>query len=131
MVQLTSDAAIVPLYRVRSPRVNVFSIPSVPHEAFKCSSLCSPPLHSSSASFVCGPLFALGPSDVCLTTIRLTAATPCLSNRGRDFNPLENTPAGRVHCEYRAQERIHRNMADFRLLAIPASRGRVSDPDPN
>ena len=32
---------------------------------------------------------------------------------------------------YKARERIHRTMADVRLLAIPASRGRVADPDPN
>ena len=33
--------------------------------------------------------------------------------------------------EYKAQERIQRNVADLRLLAIPASRGRVADLDPN
>ena len=32
---------------------------------------------------------------------------------------------------YKARERIHRAMADARLLANPASRGRVSAPDPN
>ena len=32
---------------------------------------------------------------------------------------------------YKARERIHRIMADIRLLAIPASRGRVTDLDPN
>jgi hypothetical protein len=32
---------------------------------------------------------------------------------------------------YKARERIHRIMADIRLLAIPASRGRVADLDPN
>ena len=31
---------------------------------------------------------------------------------------------------YKARERIHRAMADARLLAIPASRGRVAAPDP-
>ena len=31
---------------------------------------------------------------------------------------------------YKVRERIHRAMADARLLAIPASRGRVADPDP-
>ena len=30
-----------------------------------------------------------------------------------------------------ARERIHRIMADIRLLAIPASRSRVADSDPN
>jgi hypothetical protein len=32
---------------------------------------------------------------------------------------------------YKARERIHRGIADPRLLAIPRSRGRVADPDPN
>ena len=32
---------------------------------------------------------------------------------------------------YKARERIHRSVADLRLLATPTSRGRVADPDPN
>src|SRR5690606_36635846 len=32
---------------------------------------------------------------------------------------------------YKARERIHRIIADRRLLANPTSRGRVADPDPN
>ncbi len=32
---------------------------------------------------------------------------------------------------YKARERIHRVIADTRLLANPASRGRVAGPDPN
>ena len=32
---------------------------------------------------------------------------------------------------YKARERIHRAVADARLLAIPASRSRVADSDPN
>ena len=32
---------------------------------------------------------------------------------------------------YKTRERIHRSMADLRLLAIPASWGRVADPNPN
>src|SRR6266498_4940234 len=31
----------------------------------------------------------------------------------------------------KARERIHRSVADLRLLATPTSRGRVADPDPN
>ena len=33
--------------------------------------------------------------------------------------------------EYKTRERIHRGLADPRLLAIPTSRGRVSDLYPN
>ena len=32
---------------------------------------------------------------------------------------------------YKAQEHIHRSVADLRLLAIPTSWGRVADPNPN
>ena len=32
---------------------------------------------------------------------------------------------------HKARERIHRAMADARLLANPASWGRVADPNPN
>ena len=32
---------------------------------------------------------------------------------------------------YKARERIHRSLADLRLLAIPASRRRVAACDPN
>ena len=32
---------------------------------------------------------------------------------------------------YKTRERIHRDVADSRLLAIPTSRGRVADPDPD
>ena len=33
--------------------------------------------------------------------------------------------------KHKARERIHRAMADARLLAIPASRSRVADSDPD
>ena len=33
--------------------------------------------------------------------------------------------------EYRTRERIHRGVADPRLLAIPASWGQVAAPNPN
>ena len=32
---------------------------------------------------------------------------------------------------YKARERIHRDIADSRLLAIPTSRSRVADCDPD
>ena len=38
---------------------------------------------------------------------------------------------GAFNFEYKARERIHRSIADLRLLAIPASWGRVADPNPN
>ena len=53
---------------------------------------------------------------------------------GRSFRPrASGTPSshGLTGGVYKARERIHRAMADARLLANPASRGRVSAPDPN
>ena len=66
-----------------------------------------------------------------------------------DFTPVMNhsvvivlpkvrlTTSGATHSHgvtggvYKARERIHRIMADIRLLAIPASRSRVADSDPD
>jgi hypothetical protein len=47
--------------------------------------------------------------------------------------PTSGTPSfhGLTGGVYKARERIHRAMADARLLAIPASRSRVADSDPN
>src|ERR1700712_3609295 len=47
--------------------------------------------------------------------------------------PALGTPSfhGLTGGVYKVRERIHRSVADLRLLAIPASRGRVADPDPN
>jgi len=38
-----------------------------------------------------------------------------------DFNHLDIGAAARFYCEYKTWERIHRGIADPRLLAIPAS----------
>src|SRR5690606_14414120 len=48
-------------------------------------------------------------------------------------SPTSGTPSfhGLTGGVYKARERIHRIMADIRLLAIPASRSRVADSDPN
>ena len=43
-------------------------------------------------------------------------------------------PANLTSCkapEYKTRERIHRGIADPRLLAIPASWSRVADSNPN
>ena len=53
---------------------------------------------------------------------------------GRSFRSrTSGTPSfhGLTGGVYKARERIHRIMADIRLLAIPASRSRVADSDPN
>ena len=47
------------------------------------------------------------------------------------------TTSGKTHSHgvtggvYKARERIHRDIADSRLLAIPTSRSRVADFDPD
>ena len=53
---------------------------------------------------------------------------------GRSFRSrTSSTPGfhGLTGGVYKARERIHRAMADARLLANPASRSRVADSDPN
>ena len=47
--------------------------------------------------------------------------------------PTLGTPSfhGLTGGVYKVRERIHRIIADLRLLAIPASWGRVADPNPN
>ena len=47
--------------------------------------------------------------------------------------PTSGTPSshGLTGGVYKARERIHRAMADARLLAIPASQSRVADSNPN
>ena len=45
--------------------------------------------------------------------------------RETDLNHLDNLTAVRFYCEYKIQVQIHRHIADWRLLAIPASWGRL------
>lgn len=54
------------------------------------------------------------------------------------LNPLKNNESSGVSGslevtggEYKTRERIHRSIADLRLLAIPSSWGRVADPNLN
>ena len=48
-------------------------------------------------------------------------------------SPALGTPSshGVTGGVYKARERIHRSVADLRLLATPTSWGRVADPNPN
>ena len=49
------------------------------------------------------------------------------------MSPSSGAPSfhGLTGGVYKARERIHRVIADTRLLAIPTSRSRVADSDPN
>ena len=64
------------------------------------------------------PCYDLAP----VTSFALDGSSPASGARGSH---------GLTGGVYKARERIHRAMADARLLAIPASRGRVAAPDPN
>ena len=64
------------------------------------------------------PCYDLAP----VTTFALGRSSPTSGARGSH---------GLTGGVYKARERIHRAMADARLLAIPASRGRVAAPGPD
>ena len=64
----------------------------------------------------------------CYDFAPVTRFTFAPSNFGASGAPGSHGVTGGV---YKGRERIHRRIADRRLLAIPASRGRVADPDPN
>ena len=55
---------------------------------------------------------------------RLVLAVPTRTSGAHSFHGV----TGGV---YKARERIHRDVADSRLLAIPTSRSRVADSDPD
>ena len=64
--------------------------------------------------------------------------TPIISSTLDGWSLAVTSPASGVSNShsvtggvYKARERIHRAMADARLLANPASWGRVADPSPN
>ena len=65
----------------------------------------------------------------CYDLAPVTSFTLGRSSRSR----TSGTPGfhGLTGGVYKARERIHRAMADARLLANPASRSRVADSDPN
>ena len=64
------------------------------------------------------PCYDLAP----VTTFALGGSSPTSGARGSH---------GLTGGVYKARERIHRAMADARLLANPTSRSRVADSDPN
>src|ERR671913_1595908 len=106
-------------------------------------------LRSLNAGHLCGRLdrqFAahLGTSLKEVIQPHLPIRLPCY-----DFTPVMNhtvvtvlpkvrlATSGATHSHgvtggvYKARERIHRSNADLRLLAIPTSRSRVADSDPD
>ena len=67
------------------------------------------------------------------TLLRLSPSYLFYPNRLRCGAPASGLPNfhGLTGGVYKARERIHRAIADARLLVIPASRSRVADSDPN
>ena len=67
------------------------------------------------------------------TLLRLSPNYLFYPNRLRCGAPASGLPDfhGLTGGVYKARERIHRVIADTRLLVIPASRSRVADSDPN
>ena len=61
------------------------------------------------------------------------APVTCLTLGRSSRSRTSGTPSshGLTGGVYKARERIHRAIADARLLANPASRSRVADSDPN
>ena len=55
---------------------------------------------------------------------------PTLDSLYRDTSGITDS-LGVTGGVYKTRERIHRSIADLRLLAIPASWGRVAAPNPN
>jgi hypothetical protein len=62
------------------------------------------------------------------TTSPLLSILPWVLRRGASGT---TDSLGVTGGEYKTRERIHRDMADSRLLAIPASWSRVADSNPN
>ena len=97
--------------------------------------------HSESSRFLKYPrqLSVGGDPAAPSGTATLLRLSPSHRTRLRPLSPLrvESRTSGALGFHgltggvYKARERIHRVVADTRLLAIPASRSRVADCDPN
>ena len=119
MTQLTSRIVQV-IWRYEISTGNTLICSWHPRRVFSRSSPCSPPIHRSTTLFVSGCHLLSGPSSHPsrdATTVQLRSST----RRGADFNRVDRRTAVRFYCEYKTRERIHRSLADLRLLAIPAS----------
>ena len=130
MTQLTSDAASVSLYHTWYQRqistghatfYSEHSARAVPRvfptlTAYLVGRLALPP-----SGGLYGLPFASGSSIRGLHRPGLSFGYALRRRRGVDLNHLDRCAAARFYCEYRTRERIHRSVADLRLLAIPAS----------
>jgi len=110
--------------------------PGVTTEAFSdIPNRCTAPTSSrytrdSSSPFGCWGCSLVQALQTAVTGYVLPFPTPRFE-RGSGFSPLRFRSCPAHLIVYKARERIHRSVADLRLLATPTSRGRVADPDPN
>jgi hypothetical protein len=82
------------------------------------------------APFLLGLSFVPGPSDVRYRIRPALSYAECSALRN-GFSPFRSLRCHAPLIVYKARERIHRSIADLRLLATPTSWGRVADPNPN
>ena len=122
MVDLYIINKQVPVVQKTEPLKSLFLTMAVLHYSCRIASSydIAPERRCSSRTFRYGYLVDLAP---------ITSFTLGRSLRLR----TSGTPGshGLTGGVYKARERIHRAMADARLLANPASRSRVADFDPN
>jgi hypothetical protein len=130
MTQLTSAGAIF-LFADRSPQVTECSLPNIRDEPLLWFSPSSLPMMGQPVLFMFRLLFAARSSMSYLAVTALSFGYAPRRKGGVDSNHLAHLAAARFYCEYRTRERIHRDVADSRLLAIPASWGQVAAPNPN
>ena len=119
-----------------SPWVICHSFPNIMIEIFNKILLCTSFWLTAKVAhlfFWSHCLLLLGSFSPRLTTEDLPVHYPApREGLGLDFNQLDldKLPSA-FHFEYKTWERIHRGIADPRLLAIPTSWGRVSAPNLN
>ena len=84
------------------------------------------------ALLLVGLPFVSEPSATCLATSNCSSTTLLVAHKEEEIlTPWLKCLPGAFVGEYKSQGHIHRGVADPRLLAIPASRGRVAALDPN
>ena len=114
-----------------SPGVTTKTVSDIPNGYFWVQPDDFTVVHARlAAPFALRLSFVPDPSDV---RYRLRPVLPyaACSARRSGFSPLRSRSCPAPLIVYKARERIHRGVADPRLLATPTSWGRVADPNPN
>jgi hypothetical protein len=114
-----------------SPGVTTKTVSDIPNGYFSFNQTTSP-------WYTHGSPYPLSWGCRLFQTLR-TSVTGCVLSfptlralaRRSGFSPLRLRSCPAPLIVYKARERIHRGVADPRLLATPTSWGRVADPNPN